>query len=523
MLAVQLLRLLRTSPRFAVLCAATTILTLASVGWSLHRKPRAWAPGEVPIAFWAWRNDAPSESDVRRAMQKTQAQTLFLRAGQIDFQDGTLLRIREAGGPLPRGIKVHLVYNATRALLTQLDHVAENSLASSLAETFTKDLERSREDHTTVTGLQVDIDVPTRLLPRYATTLHALRARLPQETQLSITGLPTWMESPSLSSVLDEVDFWIPQCYGSEIPERLDQLIPISSPQFVARAVTRARELNRPFYAGLAAYSYALLYSGDGTLITLRGDLNLSQAANDANLELIERRAFENTNEWRYLYRARSAGVIEGLAMSAGDFLVIDAPSPESLRLAARAVRENAGEKLLGVCVFRLPRESDATTLSSEQVAAALADQPPRADVSVAIVALPANEQQRPEVLNEALLTVVNNGTAGVLAGEGLTLNLAVPPGSSKQISLHGFHEVTTHCGSVPDDPAATASPCSERRANILRFKAAPLASGESAEARLVFSGSMPAALFAHLEVQSDDGQTHVLNQQLIVKSGARK
>jgi hypothetical protein len=522
-MVVRLSRLLPTSPRLAVTCAATAVLTLASVAWSLHRKPKAWRPDEVPIAFWAWRNEAPSDADVLRAIQATKTQTLFLRAGQIDFQDGMLRRIRAAGGSLPRGVKLHLVYNGTRALLTQLENLDGNSLASHLSETFAKDLERGLRDHATVAGLQVDIDVPTRLLPRYATTLRALRARLPPGIQLSITGLPTWMESPALSGVLDQVDFWIPQCYGSEIPERLDQSIPISSPQFVSRAVARARELNRPFYAGLAAYSYALLYSSSGTLITLRGDMNPLHVANDANLEVIERRAFDDTNEWRYVYRARSGGVIEGLAMNAGDFLVIDSPSTESLRVAARAVRENAGKKLLGICVFRLPGDNDAATLRMQQIAAALGDVPPRADVSVAMVALPPGEQQRANVFSEARLTVLNHGTEGILAGDGLTVDLAVPPGSAHQMSLQGFTSVTTHCGLVVSDSLVSAPPCSERRANVLRFKAATLAPGETAEASLVLNGPMPPVLFAHIEIQADDGQTHEWNRQMIVKSGAKK
>ena len=45
-----------------------------------------------------------------------------------------------------------------------------------------------------------------------------------------------------------------------------------------------ARELDKPFYAGLAAYSYALLYNSSGSLISLRG-VDPALAA-DANLEL---------------------------------------------------------------------------------------------------------------------------------------------------------------------------------------------------------------------------------------------
>jgi hypothetical protein len=56
-----------------------------------------------------------------------------------------------------------------------------------------------------------------------------------------------------------------------------------------------------------------------------------------------------------------------------------------------------------------------------------------------------------------------------------------------------------------------------------LRFTATTLAPGDSAEVGLVFSDLPPTVFPARLEVKSDDGQTHVSNQQLIVSSGATK
>src|SRR5262249_33371092 len=190
---------------------------------------------------------------------------------------------------------------------------------------------------------------------RYERILRELRPKLPPEMKLSITGLPTWMQSPQLPSTLTQVDFWTPQFYGAEIPERVDQLIPISTPDDVERFVNHARALDKPFYAGLAAYSWALLYNNSGTLISVRGNMDQSVIAQDPNLELIDQRRFDSTQEWRYVYRARADGVTNGIAMHAGDVLVLDVPSAESLRQSARIVRQWAGEKLLGICVFRLP------------------------------------------------------------------------------------------------------------------------------------------------------------------------
>ena len=190
---------------------------------------------------------------MRLAIDKTKAHAIFLRAGQIDFKDGTLRRIRPVIGSLPKQVDLHLVYNGTRSLLKQLEQVDESSLAEAISGAYRTDSQRATEEHARVVGLQIDIDVPTRLLGRYEKTLSTLQPSAETGTQLSITGLPSWMESAQLRSTLAPVDFWIPQFYGAEIPERSDQLIPISSVESISRYVNQARELHKPFYAGLAA------------------------------------------------------------------------------------------------------------------------------------------------------------------------------------------------------------------------------------------------------------------------------
>ncbi|HEX8098415.1 MAG TPA: DUF3142 domain-containing protein, partial [Pyrinomonadaceae bacterium] len=369
---------------FVPLCLALSALIIYL--FRHEGTPRVWAATDVPIAFWAWRNDAPPEEEVEQAARQTRADALFLRAGQIDYEGGTLRRIRPVKGKFPRTLELHLVYNGTRSLLKELERTDEAALAASVAEAYRADAARASEDGARVAGIQLDIDAPTRLLGRYAKVLRALRASLPQGTKLSVTGLPSWMDSVELERLLAEVDFWIPQCYGASIPDRLDQLTPISSPPAVARTMARVRRLNRPFYAGLAAYGYAVLYGRDGAIREVRGDLDAARVANDPNLELVERRPFPareesavgasvpGATEWRYVYRARQDGVTDGLAMRAGEALMLDAPSASVLRASARAVREQAGEKLLGICIFRLPGRNDPATLQAGEVAAALND-----------------------------------------------------------------------------------------------------------------------------------------------------
>jgi hypothetical protein len=491
--------------RFQLPTQASLMLGAMSViavllGQYYFSRPRVLAVSEVPIAFWAWRTQAPDRAEVQKAFAATKAKTLFLRAGQFDLVNGAVQRIRPVSGALPSSIELHLVYNGTRNFLRAWEGIEANTLAQVITETYRADVARAHNDQAQITGLQLDFDVPTRLLPLYAQTLTRLRELLPPNTKLSITGLPTWVTTNDIKAVLAAVDFWIPQCYGTNLPDHITKRIPISSPQEVARTITRVRRLNKPFYAGLSAYSYAILYAKDGSLVELRGDLDPAGAAHNTNLELIERQTFKgegSASEMRYVYRAKSDVVLDGLIIQAGEILVFDVPSAASLRASARAVRENAGEALLGICVFRLPMENDETTLSSSEIAAALMDT--QTKVATAITLKNSPNQQ-------LTLRAENIGAArAMLSEDALTIDLNIPAGSINGVtSLAGFTAYETLCRQPGREPAW---PCSERRANVIRLKARAWKPDSTAAIRLSMKEALPAALSVDVTTRVNDGR----------------
>jgi hypothetical protein len=504
----------RTTLRLLAAAAAVLAAALITAGWRRVRAPRVWRPEEVAVAFWSWRAEAPTQAEVERAAAETGARALFLRAGQFDLKAWRVERVRAVEGPMPRGVELHLVYNATPRLLSEFGRVAEKELSAAFAETFRADSERAARDGAHVAGLQIDFDVPTRLLNRYGRTLRETRHTLPAGVKLSVTGLPTWMESRELAGVLAEVDFWAPQFYGAEIPATVDRAIPISSPLEVARGVERARELGEPFYAGLAAYGHAMVYDARGRLVELRGDLDPALAASDTNLELVGRRAFgagvegdgaragaaPPAGEWRYVFRARTDTVLDGTTVRAGEQVVIEVPGSESLRAGVRGVREAAGDKLLGVCLFRLPTRGDATTLGLKEIAAALKDR--EAEVSTRLSAGASDEEGAAE--NQLVLTAENDGAGGAVYGEGaLTVSVRVPRGGVRGVArLEGFDTFETLCESGDG-----LQPCGARRADFVRLGARAWHAAARARAALSFDGGAPAALEAKVVVRREDGR----------------
>ncbi|MGI8565062.1 MAG: hypothetical protein ACR2LZ_01120 [Pyrinomonadaceae bacterium] len=306
--------------------------------------------------------------------------------------------------------------------------------------------------------------------------------------------------------------------------------------------MSRARELGKPFYAGLAAYGYALLHSRDGALVQLRGDIDPTRIARDSNMELIERRTFDSrtmheagaggatptASEWRYVFHAREDGVTDGLTVKAGDHLVLDLPNGESLRAGARGVREHAGTKLLGICIFRLPERDDAANLSLEQITAALSDTVAPLSIDVQMKGERRGESDAQPMSNHITLEVTNDGMAGALMGDGaLSVTLRVPPGSVRGLSrLDGFTSFESLCessGAGGEGVRQQPRPCGLRRANALRFTAPTSMPGETARAVISFDGDPPTSSTTSVQMRVDDGRSYTNEQTLTLFKGGER
>jgi hypothetical protein len=264
--------------------------------------------------------------------------------------------------------------------LQQFETLDAQSFANAVTRAYYEDAKRAAGEDVQITGVQLDMDVPTRFLSHYSEVLIKVRDDLPKETALSITALPTWMDSSDFENVLDQVDFWAPQFYGAENPKSLGEIKPISTPAAIERFVRKAASFRKPFYAGLAAYSCAYLFSSKGEFLGVYGSIDPALIAADPKLELIDSRTFASlansssgaSSERRYIFRVSRNGIIDRLALNVGNILVLDVTTVDSLQIAIQIVRANGGQHLKGISIFRLPATEDPTTLSLKEVKAAL-------------------------------------------------------------------------------------------------------------------------------------------------------
>src|SRR5262249_21323646 len=205
------------------------------------------------------------------------------------------------------------------------------------------------------------------------------------------------------------------------------------------RDVSRAAALGRPFYAGIAAYGYALHFSRDGRLLAVYGDLDPAAVAASEALQQVDRHQFGvrqsgelgfGPAEWRYTYGVTQDARIEGIEIRHGESLVLDVPNAAALRAQIRAVRERGGDALLGICIFRLPEHDDATALTIEEVAGALNDQPPDGGYSIE-----ARQSRAADGVEQLDLTFLNHGTSRTQLGAGAaSLLVPVPSGALEHI-----------------------------------------------------------------------------------------
>jgi Protein of unknown function (DUF3142) len=144
-------------------------------------------------AFWLWAGVEPQPVLDR-------AKTIYILQGEIrDARQARLISLRP-GTPAVARAKLWIVYR-TETLEWGDDVVLQ----------IGADLARWRAAGNNVEGVQIDFDAATKGLAGYARFLRQLRAQLPRDTKLGVTGLLDWSSQGNsadlnaLAGVVDEV------------------------------------------------------------------------------------------------------------------------------------------------------------------------------------------------------------------------------------------------------------------------------------------------------------------------------
>ncbi len=218
------------------------------------------------------------------------------------------------------------------------------------------------------TGLQLDVDVPLRLLPAYGAFLTEVRQRLPDGTGLACTGLVSWLSSPDLASALRPVDWWVPQCYSTSVPKDPTTAVRLAGGGSLERVMARCEALHRPYRIGLPTFEQVTWWNPDRSV----HNAAVSVALEDLLAAGLQPLSQPSPEERLLRFIIPTDTTVGTLRFPAGSILLTGQPTVAGLALRLRTIRSLAGPWFRGVALFRLAGTADLPALSTAQVLAAL-------------------------------------------------------------------------------------------------------------------------------------------------------
>jgi hypothetical protein len=161
-----------------------------------------------------------------------------------------------------------------------------------------------------------------------------------------------------------------------------------------------------------------------------------------------------------------------------------------------------------------MPAADDPATLTSAQVAAALADEEPFSDIKVRFTPKPLQDRAW-------LLEVENDGTANAVGT--LRVDVAVEAGTIEWIDPRSGASAQPMCHTRSDANPPEFERCSERRANMIRIEAPGLRAGQTLTTALVLTTKPPEVLSFSVETQTDAGDRYVDRAPVVPQDGVKQ
>lgn len=366
------------------------VLVAILAGAALFARHPKGRPGS-DIGIWYWHSPFVVTSHERGLLKSAGITTVYVRTGTFTT-DGKrlLLAMPQVWKSKAEGLRIVAVFNFDPGLLKHFGELPIDAMASDVSERIVKAFAEAKSQGVTPDGVQLDIDCPTRLLPKYADFLSRVRKAVGPVGSFSITALPTWLSSRDLLQVATQVDFITPQFYEGRAGKTLQEIKPISDPVALLAGIRRLNRLGVPFQVGLPAYGHALLFDDQGRLVSMYRGLSSENA-----LRLSALRHRSTTPLDANGHPATEANYVgeDLLTVEAirpdlsghgkGDRIAFFLPAPEMVSKQLSTVRSEAGADCRGVILYRFPEPGETTALSLESIDAAIRDQPRTIDFAV--------------------------------------------------------------------------------------------------------------------------------------------
>ncbi|MGV3617724.1 MAG: DUF3142 domain-containing protein [Fimbriimonas sp.] len=382
---------------------------------------RAAPPVAPPeIGMWYWHTPFRVEAAEKQLLDEIGVRTLYVRGGTFTT-DGkrAILAFPQRWEGSTRGLDAVLTLNFDGGLVSHLEEIPAEALARDVAKGIRQATEAAAKVGVRFKGVQLDIDCPTRVLPRYAELLRAVRPHV--KGSFSITALPTWITSSKLEEVADAVDFIVPQFYEGRTGRTLDDLQPVSDAAALRKGLDRLGRMGRPFHAGLAAYGHAMLFTREGRLTAMYRGLSPEDAMRHPSLRFEAAGPLGDSGEDRLVMRALRP---DANGRGQGYQIAYTLPTAAMVRRQIQAFREARPANARGFILYRFPEPEEAMALPLRSVRSAFRPEPakPSLDVKLESKAVPwalIGKDAEGGVARDLTVKAVATGEVGTAATPG--------------------------------------------------------------------------------------------------------
>lgn len=386
---------------------------------------------------------------------------MFVRSGTFS-SDGTNLvlvapqKYGEGSNTLP----VHLVFNADAGVIRHFEDYNLKTAIPQMSTRILAQIKAAESQGVKVIGVQLDFDVATRLLPKYAEIIKGIR-RTDSKFQgksffFTITGLMSWLGTRGLDEVAHEVDFMVPQAYEGETGLTVDEMKPVFDPDLLARQIPKAERLSCPYWIGIPAYGHAFLFDEKDRLLGTYRNLEAQDALRHPSFKLVSAYASDrngkvaqSTDQWvgeeiLKFKAVRPSPTGEGL----GYTLAYSLPSPDLILRSFQSVNERRGSNCQGVILYRMPETGSSFSVPLTASEHALKSKPIESDLSVRLTTSQdtavAIEGSRKDIPKDLFVEVENIGLAPTFVGpDALDIQLIFEQTGFEGLRLRDFDQAT--------------------------------------------------------------------------------
>ncbi len=356
---------MRLSTKLHLLAA----LTLAAGSFSCASRLQSQPPAEKwTTGYWFWQG---SEFSGEQPSEPLDA--LYVHVGQFGRAEGYEARqaktpeaLWHAYGKLPREVpdaRAHwLVFRMEQ------QGVPDSAVIGHLNGLLTQLRGAALQRHWPLRGVQLDIDCPTNSLPQYAAFLKELRKALPNDLEISITGLLDWFRpGTAIADVIREVDEFVPQFYDVGMSGGLaEHAESIAQPVDAARWGPQFNRFGKRYRIGISTFGRSNVQS-TSPLLNFLFFQDVKQIDLAANPALRMEAKQTPAKEIVVTYQARRVTKVGELQLSPNDTLAYVIPTLDAVRTAVAEARKMGGYAA-GVVFFRWPSEEELSALNPDDV-----------------------------------------------------------------------------------------------------------------------------------------------------------